>query len=73
MSSRLARDDWEDLSARSGGSGPLEGTPAPMLLLLFSSLVWQGWLRLGMPSPLTGTESDDWFSATETKTNSIDC
>lgn len=64
MSSRLARDDCEDLSARSGGSGPLG---APMLLLLFSSQVWEGWLRLGMPSPLTGTESDDGVSANQTK------
>lgn len=67
VSSKLARDDWEDLSARSGGSGPLGGPAAPMLLLLFSSLIWEGWLRLGMPSPLTGTESDDGFSATQTE------
>lgn len=67
VSSKLAKDDWEDLSARSGGSGPLGGMPAPMLLLLFSSLIWEGWLRLGMPSPLTGTESDDGFSATQTE------
>lgn len=62
-SSRLARDDCDDLSARSGGSGPLAGTPAPVLLLLFSSLACEGWLRLGMPSPLTGTASDDGVSA----------
>ncbi|TNN47967.1 hypothetical protein EYF80_041829 [Liparis tanakae] len=33
---KLARDDWEDLSARSGGSGPW--ALAPVLPLLFSSL-----------------------------------
>lgn len=66
MSSRLARDDWEDLSARSGGSGPW--ALAPVLPLLFSSLVWDGWLRLGMPSPPAWTEPDDGFSATQTTT-----
>lgn len=37
-----------------------------MLLLLFSSLVWEGWLGLGIPSPLTEIESDDGVSATQT-------
>lgn len=60
-------DDCEDLSARSGGSGPLGGTAAPMLLLLFSSLACSGWLKLGTPSPLTGTASDDGVSATWTE------
>lgn len=65
MSSRLAREDWEDLSARSGGSGHL--VTAPMLPLLFSSLAWGGWLRLGIPSPLPGTESDAGFSVRRQK------
>lgn len=59
VSSRQAKDDCEDLSARSGGSGPLGGTDDPALLLLFSSLVWQGWVRLWLPSPLTETVSND--------------
>lgn len=59
VSSRQAKDDCEDLSARSGGSGPLGGTDDPALLLLFSSLVWQGWVRLWLPSPLTETASND--------------
>lgn len=66
-SSRLAMDDWEDLSAKSGGSGPLGRTPVPVLLLLFSSQGWEGWLRLGTPSSLTGAESDGRCSATQTE------
>ena len=59
VSSRKAEEDREDLSARSGGSGPRGGTDDPALLLLFSSLVWQGWFRLWPPSPLTETETGD--------------
>lgn len=59
VSSRQANDDCEDLSARSGGSGPLGAADDPALLLLFSSLVWQGWARLWSPSPPTETASGD--------------
>lgn len=38
-----------------------------MLQLLFSSLVWEGWLRLGMPSPLTVTAPDDGVYAAQTE------
>lgn len=62
MSSKLAIDDWDDLSARSGGSGPLGGTAAAGLQLMFSSLVWEGWLRLGITSALG--EFRDGLSAT---------
>lgn len=60
VSSRLVRDDWDDLSARSGGSGPGAGSRGHVLLLLFSSV------ELGRPSAPTRTESDDVFSAAET-------
>jgi len=64
----LASDDWDDLSARSGGSGPTVGARGPvmlLLLLLLSSLAWGGWLRLGTrSSPGGGTESDAVLSAT---------
>ena len=60
----LASDDCDDLSARSGGSGPMVGARGPVLLLL-SWLGWGGWLRLCTPSSLGGgTESDTVLSAT---------
>lgn len=59
-SSRLATEDCEDLSARSGGSGTLD---TPKLPLLFSSPACDGWLRLGTPSPPLGAESEGGVSA----------